>query len=76
MRRQLALTVFLFPVLLWGQLTCDEEFILSGSATLQGECIRMTQDATGQLGCAWFYTETDFSMPFTNTMTVNFGNNN
>lgn len=72
---QRLILIFLFlPALLWGQLTCDDEFILSGSATLQGECIRMTSNATGQLGCAWFHELTDFSMPFTHTMTVNFGN--
>ena len=76
MRQQLALAALLFPVLLWGQLTCDDEFLLSGSATLQGECIRMTPNAIGQLGCAWFHVETDFSMPFSHSMTVNFGNNN
>lgn len=58
------------------QLTCEDEFILTGNATLLGECIRLTSNATGQQGCAWFYEETDFSQPFTHSMTVNFGNSN
>jgi gliding motility-associated-like protein len=57
-------------------LTCENEFILSGNATLIGECIRLTSNATSQQGCAWFSEETDFSQPFTHTMTVNFGSNN
>ena len=75
MRQHLVLLIFLLPITLWGQLTCEDEFILSGTATLQGECIRMTANTGSQLGCAWFHEETDFSMPFTHTMTVNFGNN-
>ena len=75
MRQHLVSLIFLLPIALWGQLTCEDEFILSGTATLQGECIRMTANTGSQLGCAWFHEETDFSMPFTHTMTVNFGGN-
>lgn len=56
-------------------LTCDDSFLVNGSATLMGECIRLTSNATGQQGCAWFHEQTDFSQPFTHVMTANFGNN-
>ena len=57
---RILLISFFLPTLLWGQLTCEDEFLLSGSAVLQGECIRMTPNATGQIGCAWFNDLTDF----------------
>jgi gliding motility-associated-like protein len=57
-------------------ITCDQQFILTGTAVLQGECIRLTSNTTGQRGCAWFEEDIDFSMPFTHNMTVNFGSNN
>lgn len=56
-------------------LTCDDSFLVNGNATLMGECIQLTSNATGQQGCAWFHEQTDFSQPFTHTMTANFGNN-
>ncbi len=71
---RILLISFFLPTLLWGQLTCEDEFLFSGSATLQGECILMTPNAQGQIGCAWFNDLTDFSAPFTHNMTVNFGN--
>lgn len=54
-------------------LTCEDEFLLTGTAVLQGECIRLTSNTTSQLGCAWYADEIDFSMPFTHTMVANFG---
>jgi len=77
MRLQLLFSLcLLFSLRLTAQLTCEDEFILTGNATLMGECIRLTSNAGGQQGCAWFSEETDFSQPFTHSMTVNFGNNN
>lgn len=76
MGQRIAFIIFLFPTLLLGQLTCEDEFLLSGSANLQGECIEMTPNTTGQIGCAWFHELTDFSMPFTHDMTVSFGADN
>ena len=38
-----------------------------------GECIQLTTEAAGQQGCAWYQIPIDFSMPFTHTMTANFG---
>ncbi|MEZ4983888.1 MAG: hypothetical protein R2795_02425 [Saprospiraceae bacterium] len=73
---------YILPVLLlatyssvWAQLTCEDEFLLSGTATLLGECIQMTANTTGQQGCAWFHEETDFSQPFTHVMQLSFGTN-
>lgn len=66
----------LFSLPLAAQLTCDDEFLLTGSATLMGECIQLTSNANGQQGCAWFNEETDFSQPFSHTMTLNFGTSN
>lgn len=77
MRLQLLFSLcLLFSLRLTAQLTCEDEFILSGTATLLGECIRLTANATGQQGCAWFHEETDFSQPFSHSMSLNFGNNN
>ena len=46
----------------------------TGSASQTGpSCIQLTSSATGQAGCAWDPTQVDFSMPFTNTMILNFG---
>ncbi|MBR9922938.1 MAG: hypothetical protein GYB31_19095 [Bacteroidetes bacterium] len=38
-------------------------------------CIQLTANTTGQGGCAWEPAPIDFTQPFTNTMTLNFGNN-
>ncbi len=51
------------------------DFILNGSATyISNECIRLTPNTTGQVGCIWFPDLIDFSQPFTHSMTINFGN--
>ena len=58
------------------QVTCDDMFELVGTASLQGDCIRLTANSTSQQGCAWFPNLIDFSQPFTHTMTLSFGSNN
>ena len=50
------------------------EFFLANDATNIGECISLTSSVPSQQGCAWFELPMDFSQPFTNTMTANFGN--
>ncbi|HLO55287.1 MAG TPA: gliding motility-associated C-terminal domain-containing protein [Saprospiraceae bacterium] len=54
----------------------NPQFILSGSANQQEDCIQLTPPMNGQQGCAWYETPIDFTQPFTHTMTANFGNNN
>ncbi|MEL7221886.1 MAG: hypothetical protein AAGJ93_11240, partial [Bacteroidota bacterium] len=75
MKSLLPICLLCFPMLLMAQqtLTCEDEFELTGSAVLMGECIRMTPSSGGQQACAWFAEEVDFSMPFTHVMTANFG---
>ena len=47
-----------------------------GSALPTGpSCIQLTSTSTGQAGCAWDPTATDFTQPFTHTMVLNFGTN-
>lgn len=60
---------------LWSQIPCNGEFVVSGSASNQGNCIQLTPNATGQSGCTWLNTPVDFSMPLTHTMTLYFGTN-
>ncbi len=53
------------------------DFILNGNATyINDECIRLTANTTGQVGCIWFPELIDFTQGFTHSMTMNFGNNN
>lgn len=59
--------------LLFAQLTCDDEYALVGDATVDGTCFEMTTETAGQSGCAWFLTEQDFSMPFTVSAGLSFG---
>jgi len=59
--------------LLPAQIPCNGEFILSGDASNQADCIQLTADEFNQSGCAWLNSPVDFSMPFTHTMTANFG---
>ena len=60
-----------------GETTLDApKFTLSGNAIyLDEECIRLTPDQQGQIGCAWLPQEVDFSMPLVHEMTVQFGSN-
>ena len=60
---------------LLSQIPCNGEFVVSGSASNQGNCIQLTPNATGQSGCTWLNTPVDFSMPLTHTMTLYFGTN-
>jgi gliding motility-associated-like protein len=60
---------------LWSQIPCNGEFVVSGSASNQGNCIQLTPNAPGQSGCTWLNTPVDFSMPLTHTMTLYFGTN-
>ncbi|MCB0637837.1 MAG: hypothetical protein KDC54_14515, partial [Lewinella sp.] len=72
-----ATTLFM---LLWStfalhaQLTCDDQFLLSGSSTYVGDCIQLTPSSTNQQGCTWLDVPIDFTQPFTHNMTMNFGN--
>ena len=46
----------------------------TGSATQSGpDCIQLTTTTTNQSGCAWAPNQVDFSQPFTNTVSLNFG---
>lgn len=75
---QLLTTFCLFLVTassLWSQIPCNGEFVVSGSASNQGNCIQLTPNATGQSGCTWLNTPVDFSMPLNHTMTLYFGTN-
>lgn len=45
-----------------------------GSAqTTSPECVQLTGNSTGQAGCAWAPNQVDFTQPFSNTVTMNFG---
>ncbi len=62
-----------FSTAVIAQVTCDDQFELVGTASLQGDCIQMTANTTSQQGCAWFPNLIDFTQPFTHTMRLNFG---
>lgn len=55
------------------QIPCNGEFLLSGNAAPQGDCIALTENSVFQQGCAWLNTPVDFSQPFTHEMQANFG---
>ncbi len=55
------------------QIPCNGEFLLSGNAVPQGDCIALTENSVFQQGCAWLNTPVDFSQPFTHDMQANFG---
>ncbi|NRA51629.1 MAG: hypothetical protein HRU12_21100, partial [Phaeodactylibacter sp.] len=74
MRTLLLLSFLLMTPVLYGQIPCNGQFLLSGTATQQGNCIQLTSNSTGQQGCAWLNSPVDFSQPFTHSMTANFGN--
>jgi gliding motility-associated-like protein len=72
-----ALYIFLFLFIgfsLSAQIPCNGEFLTTGTAVEIGDCIQLTSNTTGQQGCTWLNTPVDFSMPFTHTMVMNFGN--
>ena len=56
------------------------EYILTGDAVynpnLGPDCIQMTANTITQLSCVWLPEQVDFSVPFTNTIVMNFGSNN
>lgn len=52
---------------------CNGEFLLSGTAVQQGNCIQLTASAQDQQGCSWLNTPIDFSQPFTHNMSASFG---
>ena len=56
------------------QIPCNGEFLNTGTAIDVGSCIQLTSATTGQQGCTWLNTPVDFSMPFTHSMIMNFGN--
>lgn len=58
---------------LYSQIPCNGEFLLSGTAVQQGDCIQLTSSSISQQGCAWLNTPVDFSQPFTHNMSANFG---
>ena len=57
------------------QLTCDDEFSLTGNATTVGDCIQLTSTGISQQGCMWLEDPIDFSVAFSHTVTINLGNN-
>ncbi len=59
---------------LYAQLDCNDTFVTTGTAQDLGQCIQLTGTSTSQQGCAWVANPVDFSMPFTHSMTANFGN--
>ena len=49
-------------------------FELTNNANyISDECIQLTTDLPGQLGCAWYPEQVDFSEVFSQTVTMNFG---
>jgi gliding motility-associated-like protein len=64
-----------FGIFLSNTTVSEPGFILHSAASDQGDCILLTPNTNGQQGCAWFEIPMDFSQPFVNTMTANFGNN-
>ena len=56
--------------------TVTPEFNVFGDASFSGDCILLTEETNTQNGCAWFEEAIDFTVPFTHTMTANFGDKN
>lgn len=73
MRTLLLPSFLLMAFAMYGQIPCNGEFLLSGTAVQQGNCIQLTASTTAQQGCAWLNTPVDFSQPFTHNMSANFG---
>lgn len=50
------------------------QFDLTNNATyISEECIQLTANSPSQLGCAWYPEQIDFTVPFSHTMSMNFG---
>ncbi len=50
------------------------DFLLIGSASyISDECIMLTPNSTGQVGCIWYPEIIDFTQSFTHSMVMNFG---
>ena len=74
MKQSITTLVFwVITIPLLAQIPCNGAFLPTGDAVDLGGCIQLTSNSTGQQGCAWLNSPVDFSMPFTHTMTANFG---